>query len=153
MSDAEQWQMRTTISSDSSAPRATADRAARSDAPKAATPQPYPIVEHEGARRGLWSWLRGEKVLIWTVALLLGHAIARLINALAEDVIEPAFDRAFGDPDNKRPAMNILGAKIKVRHFFVAIVQFVLIIAIAYALSNGGRRDPAHFRPHDTATV
>lgn len=110
----------------------------------------YPHAEPSKNRNGIISWLRGDRVMVWTVALLLGHAIARIINALMSDILEPAFNRAFGDPDNERPETTIFGAKIKVRHFIMAIVQFIIIISIAYALSGSGRVDPSHYQPLDT---
>ena len=80
------------------------------------------------------------------VALLLSHAIARIVTAMMEDVVEPMFNRAFNDPDNTRPATTVLGAKLKIRHFLVALFQFIAIILIAYALSNRGSYDPAFYR-------
>jgi len=109
----------------------------------------YPYEEPQSRSRGLFAWIKGEKVLIWTIALLLGQAIARIITALMDDIIEPAFNRAFGDPDNESPAVTVLGAKLKLRHFIVAIIQFLIIITIAYALSGSGRHEPAYYRPID----
>ena len=113
----------------------------------------YPVSTSESGGTGvvdqeksIFGWLRADKVLVWTIALLLGHAIARLVNSLMEDVIEPAFNAAFHDPANEKPATTILGAKIKLRHFIVAIIQFILIIVIAYALSGNGRREPAYYK-------
>lgn len=107
----------------------------------------YPYEEPYTHNRGLFAWIKGEKVLIWTIALLLGQAIARIITALMDDIVEPSFNRAFGDPDNKSPTVSVLGAKLKLRHFIVAIIQFLIIITIAYALSGSGRHEPAYYRP------
>lgn len=109
---------------------------------------PFPYSTERPIERNVLSWIRGERVVVWLVALLLGQAITRIVASLTEDVIEPMFNRAFNDPDNERPAINILGAKIRFRHFVMAIFQFVLIIAIAYALSDNGRYDPAYYQNH-----
>lgn len=113
------------------------------------TPARYPHEEPYSRNRGLFAWIRGEKVLIWTIALLLGQAIGKIINSLMDDIVEPAFNRAFGDPENKSPTVNVLGAKLRLRHFVVAIIQFLIIITIAYALSGSGRSEPGYYRPID----
>lgn len=102
-------------------------------------------AQRNAKRRGLIRWLRSDRVLVWTVALLLGAAIARLVNALAEDMIEPALNRAFGDPNNDKPTTNVFGANLKVRHFAIAIIQFLFIVVIAYALSKEGTYEPARY--------
>lgn len=111
---------------------------------------PFPYSTDGPPARGIWAWLRGDRVMIWVVALLIGQAIARIVAALMEDVLEPIFNRAFNDPDNEHPTVSIFGAKIRVRHFLVALFQFLFIVIIAYAFSNRGAYDPAFFKPHDT---
>lgn len=126
------------------------NKGAREEFGTPGTRDPFPYATSDKkVTRGIWAWLRGDRVMIWVVALLIGQAIARIVSSLMEDVLEPIFNRAFNDPDNEHPTVSIFGAKIRVRHFLMALFQFILIIVIAYAFSSRGAFDPAFFQPHD----
>lgn len=108
----------------------------------AASRYPY---EAEKQNRGFFAWLSGENIIIWTIAILLGNAIGRLVNSFFEDVFDPIIRTALHDPDNKRPTVKIFGVDMRVRALFMTILQFIVILLIAYLLSQHGRYDPGHF--------
>lgn len=101
--------------------------------------------ETEKQTRGFFAWLTGENIIIWTIAILLGNAIGRLVNSFFEDIFDPIIRTALNDPDNKRPTVKILGVNMRLRALFVTILQFIVILLIAYLLSQHGRYDPGRF--------
>ncbi len=95
--------------------------------------------------RGLFAWLSGENIVIWTIAILLGNAIGRLVNSFFEDVFDPIVRTALHDPDNKHPTVKIFGVNMRIRALFMTILQFIVIMLIAYLLSQHGKYDPGNF--------
>lgn len=106
--------------------------------------------ETENRHRGFLTWVQGDRVIIWTIAILLGNAIGRVVNSFFEDVFDPVLRTALNDPSNKNPTTRILGVNVRLRSIFMALLQFIMIMIIAYLLSRRGSKDPGRFTTRNT---
>ena len=86
--------------------------------------------------RGLKDWLLDERVITIVIGVMLADGVTRILGAFSENVAAPMV-RALINDDGDEPHLVHVGKEtLNVRRVFVTVIEFVLVVAIAYALSR-----------------
>jgi large-conductance mechanosensitive channel len=86
--------------------------------------------------KSLFSWLKNEKILIIVLGVMIGDAVSRVVVKFVEKVFNPMAEQVLGIDPNKQHFVEIWGAKIQSRAFLLSIIEFALIILLAYIISK-----------------
>lgn len=81
-----------------------------------------------------WQWLTHYQVIGIILGVIIGDALSRLLMNFNENLIRPALN-GFVDEDPLDPSYCKFGAiKILPRSFLVALLEFFIVLVIAYFL-------------------
>lgn len=86
--------------------------------------------------KSLFRWLKHEKILIIVLGVMIGDAVSRIVVRFTEQIFTPIARSLLNeDPDDSR-YVQIGKAKIQVRAFVVSLIEFLLVIAIAFFIAK-----------------
>lgn len=82
--------------------------------------------------RGFLEFIRTQGVVGLAVGFLMGGAISKTVAALVDDVINPLVGLGLGSVGLADASVTVGSATLKWGHFVSALVDFVIIAAVAY---------------------
>ena len=82
----------------------------------------------------LSEWLRQENVLVIVIGVMLGDAVSKLLGRFSETVLTPLMRSIFHEDPHDPAYVRIGPAQLQVRLLSMALLEFLLIAAVAYVL-------------------